>query len=246
MEAKGMFANLGSIIASLMFVWAMFQQYVPYQLQHNIEKYCQILVRFVYPYIQIRFDELSGDYDIFRSEAYTAIQSYLSSRSCTQANKLKADIAKNSQSLALRMDDHEEVADEFQGLKLWWASGKEVSNTPSWWTPEEKRYYRLTCHKRNRELILGPYLNHVIKEGKAIEARNRQRKLYTNSDSKWSHVVLKHPATFQTLAMDPEKKKKLWRTSSHSARRRSFMKELGGLGREVISFMALQEQASPP
>jgi hypothetical protein len=68
MEAKDMFANLGSIIASLMFVWAkaMFQQYVPYhQLQHNIEKYCQILVRFVYPYIQIRFDELSGDYDSF-------------------------------------------------------------------------------------------------------------------------------------------------------------------------------------
>ncbi|KAE8021624.1 hypothetical protein FH972_007498 [Carpinus fangiana] len=209
MGAKDMFANLGSIIASLMFVWAMFQQYVPYQLQHNIEKYCQILVRFVYPYIQIRFDELSGDYDFFRSEAYTAIQTYLSSRSCTQAKKLKADIAKNSQSLALRMDDHEEVADEFQGLKLWWASGKEVSNTPSWWTPEEKRYYRLTCHKRHRELILGPYLNHVIKEGKAIEARNRQRKLYTNSDSKWSHVVLKHPATFQTLAMDPEKKKEI-------------------------------------
>ncbi|XP_059451839.1 AAA-ATPase At3g28510-like [Corylus avellana] len=209
MEAKDMFGNLGSIIASLMFVWAMFQQYVPYQLQHNIEKYCQILVRFAYPYIQIRFDELTGDYDIFRSEAYTAIQTYLSSRSSTQAKMLKADIAKNSQSLALRMDDHEEVADEFKGVKLWWASGKEVSNTPSWWTPEEKRYYRLTCHKQHRDLILGPYLDHVLKEAKAMEVRNRQRKLYTNNGTTWSHVMLKHPAKFQTLAMDPEKKKEI-------------------------------------
>jgi len=209
MTAKDTFANLGSVIASLMFVWAMFQQYVPYQLQNNIEKYCQILVRFIYPYIQIRFDELTGEYDIFRSEAYTAIQTYLSSRSSKQAKRLKADIAKNSKSLALRMDDHEEVADEFQGLKLWWASGKDVSNTPSYWTPEEKRYYRLTFHKRHRDLILGPYLDHVLKEGKAIQERNRQRKLYTNSESKWSHVVLKHPASFQTIAMDPEKKKEI-------------------------------------
>lgn len=33
--------------------------------------------------------------------------------------------------------------------------------------------------------------------------------LYTNSASNWSHVVLKHPASFQTLAMDPEKNKEI-------------------------------------
>jgi chaperone BCS1 len=210
MTPKDMFVNLGSIMASLMFVWAVFQQYVPYELQNNMEKYCQILLRFVYRYNQIRFDELTGDYHSYRSEAYSAIQNYLSSKSSTQAKRLKADIAKNSQSLALRMDDHEEVADEFEGIKLWWASGKDVSNTPSFWNPEEKRYYRLTFHRRHRDLILGPYLDHVLKEGKAIEVRTRQRKLYTNSEqSQWSHVVLKHPASFQTLAMDPEKKKEI-------------------------------------
>ena len=44
----------------------------------------------------------------------------------------------------------------------------------------------------------------------------RQRKLYTNgggeySDKigKWSHMILEHPATFETVAMDPEKKKEI-------------------------------------
>jgi len=116
----------------------------------------------------------------------------------SKPKRLKADIAKNGQTLALSMDDHEEVDDEFEGVKLWWASGKDISKSPTYYNPEEKRYYRLTFHKRHRDLILQSYLTHVLKEGKAMEVRNRQRKLYTNSASNWSHVVLKHPASFQT------------------------------------------------
>ncbi|KAG6659391.1 hypothetical protein I3843_03G027600 [Carya illinoinensis] len=211
MTPKDMFGHPGSIIASLMFVWAMFQQYLPYQLRNCIEKYSQRLLSLVYPYIQIRFNEFTGE-RLMRSEAYSAIENYLSSNTSSQAKRLKADIVKNTESLVLSMDDHEEVADEFKGVKLWWASGKNIIKTPSLSfhpVSDEKRFYRLTFHKRHRDLILRPYLNHVLKEGKAIKVRNRQRKLYTNNGSYWSHVVFEHPATFQTLAMDPVKKKEI-------------------------------------
>ena len=209
MKPGDMFAHIGSIIASLMFVWAIFQQYFPYQLRNQIEKHSQRLVAFVYPYIQITFHELTGE-RLMRSEAYSAIENYLSSKASTQAKRLKADIGKNNQSLVLSMDDHEEVADEFNGIKLWWASGKHISKSQSLSlhpVTDEKRYYKLTFHKSHRDMILGSYLNYVMKEGKAIKVKNRQRKLYTNSGSYWSHVVFEHPATFQTLAMDPEQKK---------------------------------------
>ncbi|XVF60452.1 hypothetical protein PTKIN_Ptkin08bG0047800 [Pterospermum kingtungense] len=163
MLARDTIAHLGSIVASLMFVWAVFQQYFPYQFRSYIEK-------------------------------------------------LKADIVKNNQSLVLSMDDYEEVADEFNGVKLWWASGKHIAKTQSFSfypVTDEKRFYKLTFHKRHRDLIIGPYLKHVLKEGRAIKVRNRQRKLYTNNGSNWSHVVFEHPATFQTLAMEPEKKKEI-------------------------------------
>lgn len=208
MKPGDIFANIGSIIASLMFLWAMFQQYFPYQLRNQIEKYSQRLVTLVYPYIQITFHELTGE-RLMRSEAYSAIENYLSSKASTQAKRLKADIVKNNQSLVLSMDDHEEVADEFNGIKLWWASGKHVTKSQSLsFHPmtDEKRYYKLTFHKSQREIILGAYLNYVMKEGKAIKVKNRQRKLYTNNGSYWSHVVFEHPATFQTLAMEPEQK----------------------------------------
>lgn len=111
------------------------------------------------------------------------------------------------------MDDHEEVADDFNGVKVYWASGKNVLKTPSFsfypTTSDEKRYYKLTFHKRHRSLIVGDYLNHVLKEGREIKVKNRLRKLYTNNGSQWSHVVFEHPASFQTLAMDPVKKQEI-------------------------------------
>ncbi|WCJ20844.1 P-loop containing nucleoside triphosphate hydrolases superfamily protein [Euphorbia peplus] len=203
-----LFGQLGSVIASLMFIWAMFKQYFPYELRDRLEKYTQRAFSFVYPYIQITFHEFTGE-RLMRSEAYSAIETYLSSSSSMQAKRLKAEVIKNNQSLVLSMDDHEEVADQYKGIKLWWASGKNVfkSQTMSFHQmTDEKRYYKLRFHKKHRDLIIGPYLNHVLKEGKAIKVRNRQRKLYTNNGSFWSHVVFEHPASFNTLAMESDKK----------------------------------------
>ncbi|XP_038716257.1 AAA-ATPase ASD, mitochondrial-like [Tripterygium wilfordii] len=211
MTPKDMFSHVGSVAASLMFFWAIFQQYFPHQIRNSIEKYQQRLVNYFYPYIQIRFNEFTGE-RLMRSEAYSAIEIYLSTRTSAQAKRLKADVVKNNQSLVLSMDDHEEVADEFKGVKLWWASGKHISKTQSlsfYPVTDEKRYYKLSFHKRHRELILGPYLNHVLKEGKAMKIKNRQRKLYTNNSSHWSHVVFEHPATFQTVAMEAEAKNEI-------------------------------------
>lgn len=210
--AKDMFTYLGSILASLMFAWAMFQQYFPYELRHHIEKYSTRLFSFFYPYIQVTFNEFTGE-RFMRSEAYSAIENYLSTKSSTQAKRLKADIIQNSnQSIILSMDDHEEVADQFDGVKLWWFSGKNISKSQvfSFYpNTDEKRFYKLTFHKRHRELVLGKYLANVLKEGKAIKVRNRMRKLYTNNSSSWSHVVFQHPATFETLAMEPNKKQEI-------------------------------------
>jgi chaperone BCS1 len=146
---------------------------------------------------------------------------YLSSKSTEQAKRLKANAGKNSQSLVLTMDEHEEVLDEYEGVKLYWVFIKSVSKSKSisfYPIANEKRYYKLTFqfHRRYRKIVTGSYLTYVMEEGKAIGVRNRQRKLYTNGTCEsshaykrnmWSHVVFQHPASFETLAMEPNKKK---------------------------------------
>ncbi|KAF5190138.1 Aaa-atpase [Thalictrum thalictroides] len=210
--------GMGSTIASIMLMYAMFQQYFPYHLQQKIHKYTQYIFGRVNPYIQITIHEYSGG-RFKRSEAYMAIETYLSAKSSKQAKRLKADIGKNSKNLVLSMDDLEEVIDEYQGVQLWWASRKTVTTQQSVslypGNADDKRYYTLKFHKKFRGLVVDSYLNHVFEAAKELGMKNRQRKLYTNNPSDnwqgykssvWSHVVFNHPSTFQTMALDADKK----------------------------------------
>ncbi|XP_043704134.1 AAA-ATPase ASD, mitochondrial-like [Telopea speciosissima] len=230
--------SLGSTMAAIMFAWAMFQQYLPQQLRRYFTKYSHQIVTFFYPYIQITFHEYATD-RFKRSEIYSTIESYLISNSSKRAKRLKADAGRNTRNLVLSMDDYEQVTDEFQGVKLWWSSNKTVSRTPSFSfypTSADKRYYKLTFHKRYRDLVTASYLNHVLEQGKAVGVKNRQRKLHTNNKSDnwhgynksvWSHVVFEHPSTFQTLAMDPEKKKDIMEDLINFSKSKDYYKKIG-------------------
>nr|GEV08312.1 AAA-ATPase ASD, mitochondrial-like [Tanacetum cinerariifolium] len=195
-----------------MFLLDMIRRYLPNDARNLFGKCTRRLFAPFYPYIEIKFDEFTGDR--FRSsDAYSIIKTYLRSTTSMNAKRLKGDLShSNTHIVSLSMDDFEEVVDEFNGVKVYWASGKKAITTQSISlrpTADEKRYYRLTFHKQHRELIVGRYLDHVIKSGKKIKSKNRSRKLFTNNGSNWTRIVFNHPATFQTLAMDPAKKQEI-------------------------------------
>ncbi|GFY87110.1 P-loop containing nucleoside triphosphate hydrolases superfamily protein [Actinidia rufa] len=83
---------------------------------------------YVYPFIQITFQEHPGD-GFERSTAYAAIERYLSTNSTNRAKRLKANMVRDSRSIILSMDDYEEITDEYKGIKLWWASSKNIPKT---------------------------------------------------------------------------------------------------------------------
>lgn len=209
--------QIGSKITTLVFLWALFNQYIPHRLQMNMRRYFQGFLNWMNPLIHIKFNEFPGE-RLSRNEAYLAITRYLSSSSTQQAKRLKGEVIRNSKSVLLTMDDREEVVDEFEGVKVWWSSGKNTSarthlpfnfHSSATSISEERRFLKLTFHQRHRDLITRRYLSHVIEKGKAMKFNNRQRKLYTNNGGGWGHVVFGHTASFQTLAMDPEKKKEI-------------------------------------
>ncbi|KAJ8772161.1 hypothetical protein K2173_027338 [Erythroxylum novogranatense] len=212
-----MWATMGSTVASFMFFWAVFQHYCPYQVRRHFERYTQRIMSLFYPYIKISIHEYTGD-RLKRSEAFAAVEAYLSVNSSKCAKRLKAEMGKDSRNLVFSMDEYERVTDEFEGVKIWWASSKVASTGQSLYPQPDRRYYRLTFHKRHREIVTEIYLKHVIREGKEINVRSRQRKLYTNSPGQkwssfrqamWSHVSFEHPATFDSMALEPEKRKEI-------------------------------------
>ncbi|CAA3006887.1 AAA-ATPase ASD, mitochondrial-like [Olea europaea subsp. europaea] len=215
-----MMTGVGSAIAGLMVAYAMFQNYFPYDLRKPVKLYIRKITNLVYPYMKITFPEYQGN-GFNRNKAFAAIERYLNENSSKQAKHLKANVLDDSQVIVLSMADHEEVTDEFQGIKLWWSSNRVTPQTQSIsFYPREdaNRYFILNFHKKYRDIITNSYLKHVLEEGKAITVKERQRKLYTNSKgeswsrftrSNWSHVVFEHPATFDTLAMEPKKKEEI-------------------------------------
>uniref|UniRef100_A0A7N2LC15 Clustered mitochondria protein n=1 Tax=Quercus lobata TaxID=97700 RepID=A0A7N2LC15_QUELO len=111
-------SQLGSLIVTAMFLWAMFDKYFPHHLRSLSLSHTKKLTSFVYPYIQIKFPEFTSEY-LKRSEAYAAIETYLSSKSSSEAKNLKAVVVKDSsQPVQLSMDKNEEVTDEFEGMKV--------------------------------------------------------------------------------------------------------------------------------
>ncbi|KAH0942645.1 hypothetical protein HID58_002282, partial [Brassica napus] len=230
--------NIGSAVASLVFIYTIFERFFPYHLRENLEPLVQRFINLFYPYIQIKFFEYSGE-RFERNDDYATIQNYLSKDSSSRAKKLRANTSKGSKSIVLSMDDHEEITDEFKGVKVWWQSKKHQTDSRSisyFPKTEESRFYILKFHVRDRHVITNRYLDHIRKEGKKMEVKNRERKLYSNNPSqnwsgynqtKWSHVTFEHPATFDTLAMENEKKEEIKNDLTKFSNSQDYYKRIG-------------------
>ncbi|XP_052722755.1 AAA-ATPase ASD, mitochondrial isoform X1 [Vigna angularis] len=217
---RELWRQMGSLMATVVFMYTIFERFFPSSFRDRLQAYAQKVANHFNPYIQITFPEFSGE-RLKKSEAYNAIQIYLSANSSQRAKKLKAEVVKDSQSpLVLSMDDNEEITDEFQGVKVWW-SAKKVSSNP-------QRSYR--------DIITMSYIKHVLEEGKEIELTNRQLKLYTNNpssggygykQSKWSHIVFEHPASFETLAMDQKRKEDILKDLTKFKKGKEYYSKIG-------------------
>jgi hypothetical protein len=203
MEASSLWSGLNSgiVLSILAVVWTMLWQGLQsLQLQHLFGRHSRRLSRRLTaaldPYLSVTIAEYDGG-RMRRSDAYKEVQAYLQ-RATREAGggvrHLKAEPDKDPDRLVLSMNDHEEVADDFKGATVWWlaytAQPREDGGGPSYFwgrtARAERRFYRLSFLDRDRDIILGEYLTHVRREGRAVMVKNRQRKLFTNiSGDSW-------------------------------------------------------------
>ncbi|CAH2045048.1 unnamed protein product [Thlaspi arvense] len=234
LETAALWGFTGSTMTSLMFFWAMYKQFFPYHLRATMERYVLKLMVWVSNSVHVKFNEYTGE-GLKRSEAHDSIRNYLSSKSTASAKRLKANETQNSKSLVLSLDDHEVIEDVFDGVKVKWSSSVTKSEKKSG-SNDERRYLTLSFQNRHREMITKTYLDHVLREGKEIGLKNRERKLYTNNKNMWSawregltwcSVPFNHPATFETLAMDPQKKEGIKKDLIKFSKGESYYKKVG-------------------
>ncbi|KAJ0230876.1 AAA-ATPase [Hirschfeldia incana] len=174
------------------------------------------------PYVDINFPE-SDEYRL--NHAFSAIETYLESKATDKSKHLKGSQVKENKGLVLKRNEVK-TRDEYKGANVWW----EIVTAS-----DEERSYKLTFHHRARSLITDSYVPYVVEEGKLIKAKKQQTRLFTSNPSSqwvmshnmWRYIEFDHPASFETLAMDPEKKGEIMSDLTAFTNGKDYYKKIG-------------------
>lgn len=232
-----MWSSLGTVMATILLLKSIAKEYLPPEFHEHFTGFLRKLAKFFSSYITIIIDENEG---MKVSEVYESVQLYLSTRSSSAASRLKLNKPKNAKEFTFTMDKNQQIVDEFDGVKVWWTfHSRELKQQMFSWNSvsDEKRYFELKFHKKDKSKVFDSYLPHVMGEAKIIELQNRHRKIYTNKggDNRsyeyrnrvWTPVVFEHPATFETLALEPEVKDDIMQDLTKFSQREKYYKKVG-------------------
>ncbi|XP_021273815.1 AAA-ATPase At1g43910-like [Herrania umbratica] len=118
------------------------------------------------------------------------------------------------------------IMDDFEGMRLKWTFSS--IETKKYYIPS-KRFFSLTCKKSLRERVEQEYLPYISKTAQEILKKRESLSIYTYDQeySMWESAVFKHPATFETLAMEPELKRFITDDLDSFVQRKEFFENVG-------------------
>eukprot|EP01018_Ginkgo_biloba_P011857 Gb_27548 [translate_table: standard] len=221
-------SSLASLMATVMFIRAILQQFLPKEFTDYVKGLLSKAAGFISSYISIIIEE----YDEMEvSEVYESVQMYLGNKSSSGVKRMKLKKPKNRKEFTFSMDKNQQIIDEYQGIKVWWVlrSTERKSKTFSGYSvSHEQQYYKFTFHKRDKQKVFEVYIPHIMAEAKALELKTHHRKIYTNKGLRmWTPVIFDHPATFDTLALEPEQKQDIIEDLQKFKIRENYYKKVG-------------------
>lgn len=232
---KEYWTSLASVLGVFAFCQTILQTVFPPELRFASAKLFNRIFHCFSTYCYFDITEIDG---VNTNELYNAVQLYLSSSVSITGNRLSLTRAVNSSGFTFGLANNDSIVDTFNGVNVVWEHvvTQRQSQTFSWRPlPDEKRGFTLRIKKKDKPLVLNSYLDYIMEKASDIRRKNQDRLLYTNSrggslDSRghpWESVPFKHPSTFDTLAMDPQKKKEIMEDLQDFANGQGFYHKTG-------------------
>ncbi|KAF3947961.1 hypothetical protein CMV_025981 [Castanea mollissima] len=192
-----------------------------------------------YFYSRLTFTNIEEYGDITRDQIYEAATIYLRKkindsaeakrficRKTLKQNKPICDIARE-----------DAVIDNFRGIRLEWKLREERTGYQNQLQPPpDKNFFQLTFDKRFKKDVVESYLPYVIDRAEKIQREEQGIRLYSpncypgmplTTGQEWSCAILQHPATFDKLAMSPERKRNLKEDLDRFVQRKEWYKKVG-------------------
>ncbi|KAF8011126.1 hypothetical protein BT93_J1673 [Corymbia citriodora subsp. variegata] len=235
--AKTVLSAATSLTATVMVVRSVVRPFVPPEFQDFFSSRIRGFLSRFYNEMTMVIEQNDG---CAQNELFKAAQVFLAAKQSAFLRRVKVTKStKENHSTQPIIDPNQVLVDTFNGVKLKWvfvsrqvSSGYRVHQGRSPPVQPEAQYFELTFDKKHMEIVDKSYLPFVMDEAKSIKQGKKTLKLYTlgsdgRSPGPWSRVNLNHPATFQTLAMDLELKKKILDDLDRFVRRKEHYRRVG-------------------
>jgi mitochondrial chaperone BCS1 len=224
---QNMLTAAASLAGSAMLARTVVNNLIPYELQEFLLSRLEFLrYRFSSSEVTAIVEELDG-YN--NNLVFEAAATYLSTIISPTVRRIKISQHTEESSLRLSLERGEEVVDVYDGMSFKWrmvcqriqgARDEDGSRT------REARF-ELTFLKRYRDKAVSDYVPYIQKKAKLIKDKDRTLRLFMNNCGFWNPINLRHPATFETLAMDAKEKKKLMDDLARFTTRKEYYKRIG-------------------
>lgn len=179
------------------------------------------------------------------NEIYRAAQTYLSTKISPDAVRLRISKGHKDKHVNLYLSDGEVVNDVYQDVELKWRFITDGGDKKSGGggvggrggggggrrggieDDGRSEYFELSFDKKHKDLILNSYVPHIESKAKEIRDERRILMLHSLNSLRWDSVVLEHPSTFETMAMEEELKRDVIEDLDRFIRRKEFYKRVG-------------------
>ncbi|CAN6305038.1 unnamed protein product [Urochloa humidicola] len=91
----------------------------------------------------------------------------------------------------------------------------------------EIKSFEVSFHKRHKDKALKSYLSYIIDTAKAMKDQHRNLKMHMIEYEAWTAVDLRHPSTFDTLAMDKRLKQSVMDDLERFVKRKDYYRRIG-------------------
>uniref|UniRef100_J3LJ86 AAA+ ATPase domain-containing protein n=1 Tax=Oryza brachyantha TaxID=4533 RepID=J3LJ86_ORYBR len=182
-----------------------------------------------YQYHEVpRFACDGAENPLFRKAAqYVAVAALPSLEDADAASVLSSSSRTNG-GFSLQLGPGHTARDAFLGARLAWTNREEDGR--------EVLVLRVRRHDRTR--VLRPYLQHVESVADEMELRRRELRLFANTGvdgstgtPRWASAPFTHPATLDTVAMDPDLKARVRADLENFLKGRAYYHRLGRVWR---------------
>ncbi|XP_031270324.1 AAA-ATPase At3g50940-like [Pistacia vera] len=237
-STKTIVSVAASAAGTAMLVRKLARDYLPHEVRDYLFfKVRDFIARFSNE-LTLVIEDSSG---FHRNKLFKAAKFYLESKIPPHVRRIKINLPRKETKISLSVDKNDEIVDKFNGVHLTWRfrskqAPSKVVRDPLHYGPtvqNEVKFFELSFHKKHKDMILENYIPHILKKSTEIIEENKTLKLHTlkldrmHGRDVWQSVNLDHPATFDTLAMDLDIKKRIMEDLERFVRRKEFYKRVG-------------------